>query len=435
MKKETKRTLLIILACVLAVVGTLCGIYFPDNEINNTVKEVQNIVENEIEKIDENVIVQDITENQENSSTENTIEDINITIEDEELLEEEELEDESFELQGEIAYEGDRARSWNVELGNYQGLTYYSQIDTRWKNIIYSSVGDGSQTIGSSGCGPTSAAMVVSSIKGTITPDTMSSLFVKYGYRSANNGTYWSAYRAIADEFNIGYTETSDIQKALDLLKNNNYVICSVGNGLFTTGGHYIVLIGIEENTLKIYDPYLYNGKFDTSTRRGKVEVSGNTIYCSIDNFKKYANYKQFFCYQNTNHSKYSAGQRVLVDIPVGIACYSGNYALVDDLRGTQNSQFWIHKSILTNDSRVYGLGTIAYAGGKNYVVQIFSEQFWCQESNMTLHIDNSTIIILKYTYIANTTITIIENINSNIDRIKVNQTGREGYINNKYYK
>ena len=98
-----------------------------------------------------------------------------------------------------------------------------------------------------------------------------------------------------------GYTETSDIQKALNLLRNNNYVIVSCGNGLFTTGGHYIVLVGIEENTLKIYDPYNYTGKFNVSSRRGKVEVSGNTIYCSIDNFKKYANYKGFFCYKNEN--------------------------------------------------------------------------------------------------------------------------------------
>lgn len=78
--------------------------------------------------------------------------------------------------------------------------------------------------------------MVVTACKGTITPDTMADLFVKYGYRSANNGTYWSAFRAVADEFNIGYTETSDIQRALQLLQSNHYVVVSCGNGLFTTG-------------------------------------------------------------------------------------------------------------------------------------------------------------------------------------------------------
>lgn len=72
--------------------------------------------------------------------------------EDQEKLQEQEVEDESFELQGEIAYEGDRATTWDVELGDYKGLTYYSQIDSRWSKKMYSSVGNSSQTIGSSGC-------------------------------------------------------------------------------------------------------------------------------------------------------------------------------------------------------------------------------------------------------------------------------------------
>lgn len=156
--------------------------------------------------------------------------------EEQENAQEQEVESEAFELQGKIAYEGDRATTWDVELGDYKGLTYYSQIDSRWSSKMYSSVNNSSQTIGSSGCGPTSAAMVVTACKGTITPDTMADLFVKYGYRSANNGTYWSAFRAVADEFNIRYTETTDIQRALQLLQNNNYVVASCGNGLFTTG-------------------------------------------------------------------------------------------------------------------------------------------------------------------------------------------------------
>lgn len=379
-----KKKILIGLACVLAVLGCLCGIHYPDSDVNNIIDETQNIVIDEIKAIDENVVVEDIIENEEESTTE-VIE--NVTIEDEKQLEEQEVESEAFELQGDIAYEGDRARSWNIECGDYNGLTYFSQIDSRWKNQMYSSIGKSSQTIGSSGCGPTSAAMVVSSIKGTVTPDIMANAFLQNGYRSANNGTYWSAYRAVADEFNIGYTETSDIQKAIELLRNDNYVICSVGNGLFTTGGHYIVLAGIEGDTLKIFDPYLYNGKFNTSTRRGKVEVSGNTVYCSLSNFKTYANYKGFFCYKNDRRapnistvSKYSAGQKVVVNVNVGIACYSGDYALVDD----RNSQFWIHKSVITSDNRVYALATDCFDGGTYDIVQVFNEQFWCNESNMT---------------------------------------------------
>ena len=206
-------------------------------------------------------------------------------------------ETEGFQLQGDIAYEGAKAETWNVELGDYVGLTYYSQLDSRWASKMYSSVDNPNQTIGSSACGPTCASMVVTATKGAITPDTMCDLFVQHGYRSANNGTYFSAFRAVADEFDIGYEETYYLDKAVELLRNNHYVIVSCGNGLFTTGGHFIVLVGIDGDTLKIYDPYLYSGKFSTSTRRGKVTVDGNTVYCSIDNFRNYANYSKFFAF------------------------------------------------------------------------------------------------------------------------------------------
>lgn len=69
-----------------------------------------------------------------------------------EVAKEQEVEAEAFKLQGEIAYEGDRARTWNVELGDYKGLTYYSQLDSRWSSKMYSSVENSTQTIGTSGC-------------------------------------------------------------------------------------------------------------------------------------------------------------------------------------------------------------------------------------------------------------------------------------------
>ena len=135
---------------------------------------------------------------------------------------------------GEIAYNGSSEYP-NVKLGEYAGLTYYSQIDSRWKNLPYTSTGNKSQTIGSSACGPTCAAMVVSSIKGTITPPEMADLYVEYGFRSANNGTYWSAFRWTADVFDIGYKEIYKLDEVCDLLEQNYMVIAACGNGLFTT--------------------------------------------------------------------------------------------------------------------------------------------------------------------------------------------------------
>lgn len=219
-------------------------------------------------------------------------------IENKTEINEQNLEVESFEEQGQIAYNGDEKHQ-NINLGNYIGLTYYSQIDSRWASHPYTSINNSSQTIGTSGCGPTCASMIVTATRGTITPPKMGDLFVAHGYRSANNGTYLSAFRFVADTFNIEYNETYKLDNAIDFLSNNYYVVASCGNGLFTTGGHLILIVGVENDTLKIYDPFLYNGKFETSTRIGKVTVSGNTVYCSISNFRKYANYTRFFVYKH----------------------------------------------------------------------------------------------------------------------------------------
>ena len=137
-------------------------------------------------------------------------------------------------------------------MGEYAGLTYFSQIDSRWKNKLYTSTGNSTQTMGSSACGPTCAAMIVSSIRGTIMPPEMADLFVEYGFRSANNGTYWSAFRWTADVFDIDYKEVYKLDEACDLLQNGYYLVTACGNGLFTTGGHFIMLYAYDGTYIKV---------------------------------------------------------------------------------------------------------------------------------------------------------------------------------------
>ena len=301
MENNKKKKIVLIFATVL--VAILAGLGFYNVNKDSSTEEIVGEAVNEIKDYITTYSMSqaEIEELPSKEITEQTQED------EQEVGAEQEVESEEFEQQGQIAYEGSSEYP-SVSLGDYTGLTYYNQTDSRWSNHMYSSVGDSSQTIGTSGCGPTSAAMVVTAIKGTITPPEMGDLFVQYGYRSSSNGTYWSAFRWVADVFDIGYQECSNLDTAINLVRNNNYVIVSCANGLFTTGGHFIVIVGIDGDTLKIYDPYLYSGKFDTSTRRGKVTVSGNTVYCSIDNFRKYANYRGFFAYQHSGNVQENTG-------------------------------------------------------------------------------------------------------------------------------
>lgn len=301
MNENKKRS--IVLAIVTVCVAILAGFGFYNV---NKDKSTEEIIGSAVNELKDYITTYEMT-NEEIEALPTTEITEQTQVDEQKVGQEQEVESEDFELQGEIAYEGSSEYP-SVSLGNYVGLTYYNQTDSRWNNHVYSSVGDYSQTIGTSGCGPTSAAMVVTAIKGTITPDTMGDLFVQYGYRSANSGTYWSAFRWVADVFDIGYKECSSLDTAVNLIRNNNYVIVSCGNGLFTTGGHFIVIVGIDGDTLKIYDPYLYAGKFDTSTRRGKVTVSRNTVYCSIENFRNYANYRGFFAYKHDGNVQENTG-------------------------------------------------------------------------------------------------------------------------------
>nr|DAU91397.1 MAG TPA: ABC-type bacteriocin transporter [Caudoviricetes sp.] len=363
--------------------------------------------------------------------------------EEEEIGKEQEVENEEFELQGQIAYEGS-SQYPQVSLGSYSGLTYYSQIDSRWKNHMYSSVSDSSQTIGTSGCGPTSAAMVVTAIKGTITPPEMADLFVNNGYRSASNGTYLSAFRWVADVFDIGYQETYSLDTAVDLLKDNNYLIVSCGNGLFTTGGHLMVITGIDRDTLRIYDPYLYSGKFDTSTRRGKVTVSGNTVYCSVDNFRRYANYTRFFAYKHDGNVQENTGnvttstytRYVKTSTGVGVNVRSGpgtGYGKVGALAdGTsvivyETSGNWSRIGTNRWVSSDYLVSTYTNSNVYNTIGQI-------RKIKACYLYSKSNLSGTKYTYKANTTVTILENISSNVDKVRVNVTGRIAYINTSNY-
>ena len=335
MNENKKRNIVLITITIFVAILSGFGFYNAnkDNNTNEIIQSAVNEIKDYITTYD--MSQKDIEELPSTEITEQTEE------QEQKVSAEQEVENEDFELQGEIAYEGSSEYP-NISLGNYAGLTYYNQTDSRWNNHMYSSVGDSSQTIGTSGCGPTSAAMVVTAIKGTITPPEMGDLFVNYGYRSASNGTYWSAFRWVADVFDIGYQECSSLDTAVNLVRNNNYVIVSCANGLFTTGGHFIVIVGIDGNTLKIYDPYLYAGKFDTSTRRGKVTVSGNTVYCSIDNFRNYANYKGFFAYKHSGNVQENTSNVVTANYTryvntnsknLNVRSGAGYYSIIGSLR------------------------------------------------------------------------------------------------------
>ena len=122
---------------------------------------------------------------------------------------------------------------------NGMQIPHYLQTD--YGNIPY-----GGGSIASSGCGPTSFAMIASYLTGTtITPvDAVS--WCGNSYYKPGVGTYWSYFAAAASHFGCGsVTQTSDANTVLKALSEGHPVISSQRAGLFTSGGHFIVLRGV----------------------------------------------------------------------------------------------------------------------------------------------------------------------------------------------
>lgn len=134
-------------------------------------------------------------------------------------------------------------------------IVYFNQADSRWKNRPYGKTG----TIGKSGCGPTSLAMVVSTLTNkTFNPVQMSNWAYKNGYYAEGVGSYHSLIPNGAKHFGllVEGTGASNPDKIVRALSKGQLVIAIMGKGHFTSSGHFIVLRGItEEGKILVADP------------------------------------------------------------------------------------------------------------------------------------------------------------------------------------
>ena len=142
----------------------------------------------------------------------------------------------------------------------------YLQTDPRWKNHNYSAKGE-KKTIGSSGCGPTAAAMVIATLQDkNVTPVTTAQWSMAHAYKALNQGTYYtyfipqmSVYGITCKRLNTsnlyGKSSSSAHTEALNALKNGDWVIACMGKGNWTSSGHFILLYGYENGYVYINDP------------------------------------------------------------------------------------------------------------------------------------------------------------------------------------
>lgn len=134
-----------------------------------------------------------------------------------------------------------------------QEYPLFLQWDPRWG---YAKYGDDSN-IGLSGCGPTCLSMVLYYLTKdeTLTPDKVAAYSLDNGYYMAGTGTLWSLLEELPLLYGVEVSSPETYQWAMEAeLDKGNILICSMGAGDFTVGGHFIVIYGYDENGFKVND-------------------------------------------------------------------------------------------------------------------------------------------------------------------------------------
>lgn len=142
---------------------------------------------------------------------------------------------------------------------------YYRQNDPRWRTKPYRVKGETS-TIGSAGCGPTCAAMVIATLKDkSVTPVTTCGWSVQHGYKALRQGTYYSYFQAQMKAYGIECRQLLSgriidqpdhpVHKQVrECLQQGDYVIALMGPGTWTRVGHF-VLVWAWGDKVRILDP------------------------------------------------------------------------------------------------------------------------------------------------------------------------------------
>ena len=132
-------------------------------------------------------------------------------------------------------------------------VVYYNQLDERYANQLY-----GTDSIGKYGCGPTSMAMVVSSLTGSnVNPVQMAKWAFENGYWCSKSGSYLTLIPSAAEAWglNVEGCGKDGAQRIVDALGEGKLVVALMSKGHFTEHGHFIVLRGVKDGQILVADP------------------------------------------------------------------------------------------------------------------------------------------------------------------------------------
>ena len=163
-------------------------------------------------------------------------------------------------------------------------LTGFLCNQNDYAHLPYAAPGYESATVKSGGCGLCAAVNAVGALTGRqVSVQTMRDLAVTCGARVSGGTDMKRLTAALVKAYGLRCTQTSSLSQLRAHLEQGGVAICNTaGKGMFSTGGHYVVALGLLDGKLCLADPGLYTGKYSTARRRAAVTLSGDLLFTTL---------------------------------------------------------------------------------------------------------------------------------------------------------
>ncbi|MBR2867730.1 MAG: C39 family peptidase [Clostridia bacterium] len=147
-----------------------------------------------------------------------------------------------------LSYPIEKDKKHEIDLSDVdcESVPLFLQWDKRWGYTEY-----GSDVSGLTACGPVCLSMCAYYLTGdkSMSPDNIIDFAIKNDYYVKGSGSLWTLISEGGEKLGLDVEELPLVkQKIVDNLESGNPVICVMGEGHFTSTGHFIVLTGVADN-------------------------------------------------------------------------------------------------------------------------------------------------------------------------------------------
>ena len=172
-------------------------------------------------------------------------------------------------------------------------MIYVNQLqqgDMKYEhNVAHGGAGT-HNTVAAAGCGLCSLCMIVDNMTfNHLGLEECLNMSYEFGANKEPGTDLKILGAAVAEKYGLGFSITSDREILRKHLQDGGMAVANSGGdregytGVFTHGGHYIVVVSIKGDEVCILDPSTKDSKYDEEGRKGKVREALPFVYCSLD--------------------------------------------------------------------------------------------------------------------------------------------------------